>query len=119
PGLRSFAGNKVSAKQSTGHGGMLSFELRDGFDAGVRFMKAVKLFSLAENLGAVESIITHPASMTHASMPAELRQKAGIHDGLVRLSVGIEHLDDLKADLMVGLEAAAPSARRKAVVATR
>lgn len=119
PGLKSFAGHQVSTKQSTGHGGMLSFELRDGFDAGVRFMKAVKLFSLAENLGAVESIITHPASMTHASMPAELRKKAGIRDGLVRLSVGIEHIDDLKADLAVGLEAATPTARRKTVVATR
>ena len=119
PGLASFAGNAVSRTQATGHGGMVSFELRDGFDAGVRFMKAVRLFSLAENLGAVESIITHPASMTHASMPAELRKKAGITDGLVRLSVGIEHVDDLKADLAIGLEAAAPSSRRKTVVAAR
>ena len=119
PGLPSFAGHVVSARQSSGHGGMLSFELRDGFEAGVRFMKAVRLFSLAENLGAVESIITHPASMTHASMPAELRKKAGITDGLVRLSVGLEHIDDLKADLAAGLEAAAGPARRKAVAATR
>lgn len=119
PGLASFAGNAISARQATGHGGMLSFELRGGFEAGVRFMKAVRLFSLAENLGAVESIITHPASMTHASMPAELRQQAGISDGLVRLSVGIEHVDDLKADLAVGLDAASATLRRKTVVATR
>jgi cystathionine beta-lyase/cystathionine gamma-synthase len=119
PGLASFAGHAVSTKQATGHGGMLSFELKDGFEAGVRFMKAVKLFSLAENLGAVESIITHPASMTHASMPADLRRHAGIGDGLVRLSVGIEHVDDLIADLTIGLDAAAPASRRKTVVATR
>lgn len=117
PGLPSFAGHAVSQKQATGHAGMLSFELRGGFEAGVRLMKAVRLVSLAENLGAVESIITHPASMTHASMPADLRRRAGIGDGLVRLSVGIEHVDDLKADLAQALDAAEPRESRRSPLA--
>lgn len=119
PGLASFPGHAVSRKQATGHGGMLSFELKAGFEAGKRLMKAARLFSLAENLGATESIITHPASMTHASMPAELRAKAGIRDGLVRLSVGIEHVDDLKADLAQALDAAHAGPRREKLVAAR
>lgn len=119
PGLPAFAGHKISKKQATGHSGMLAFELRGGFEAGVRLMKAVKLFSLAENLGAVESIITHPASMTHASMPTDLRRKAGISDGLVRISVGVEHIDDLLADLSQALDVAtAREGGRKKLVAT-
>lgn len=119
PGLASFEGHAVSRRQATGHGGMLSFELKAGFEAGKRLMKAARVFSLAENLGAVESIITHPASMTHASMPAPLRAKAGIRDGLVRLSVGIEHVDDLKADLAQALDRAHEAPRREKLVASR
>lgn len=119
PGLPSFDGHRISRQQATGHGGMLSFELKAGLEAGKRLMKAAKVFSLAENLGAVESIITHPASMTHGSMPAELRAKAGIRDGLVRLSVGIEHVEDLKADLAQALDAAHPVSGREKLVASR
>lgn len=119
PGLRTFSGHGVSVKQSQGHGGMLSFELKAGFEAAKRLMKATRVFSLAENLGAVESIITHPASMTHASMPAELRAKAGIRDGLVRLSVGLEHVEDLKADLVQALDSAVGAPRGEKLVASR
>ncbi|MBI2078603.1 MAG: PLP-dependent transferase [Euryarchaeota archaeon] len=120
PGLKRFAGHAASVKQATGHAGMLSFELKAGFETAKRLMQSVRLVSLAENLGAVESIITHPASMTHASMPADLRAKAGITDGLVRISVGLEHIDDLLADLGQAFDAAHAGAnnRRKAVAAT-
>lgn len=117
PGLASFAGHKISMRQATGHGGMLSFELKAGFEAAQRLMKGVRLIALAENLGAVESIITHPASMTHASMPADLRLRAGIGDGLVRLSVGIEHTEDLIADLSQAFDLA-HAQRRKPIAAT-
>jgi cystathionine beta-lyase/cystathionine gamma-synthase len=118
PGLRSFAGHAVSNKQATGHGGMLSFELKAGYETAKRLMQSVKLISLAENLGAVESIITHPASMTHASMGPELRAKAGIGEGLVRISVGVEDLDDLKADLAQAFDVAHAKTGRKTLVAT-
>jgi cystathionine beta-lyase len=78
---------------------MLSLELDGTVEDGKRFCAATKVFSLAESLGGVESLIEHPASMTHASVPAEERRKAGFTDGLLRLSVGIEHKDDLRADL--------------------
>jgi cystathionine beta-lyase/cystathionine gamma-synthase len=89
-----------------GFSGMISFELERDLDAAVRFVKATKLFTLAESLGGVESLIELPAIMTHASVPPEIRRELGITDGLIRLSVGIEHIDDLKADLAAAFDAA-------------
>ena len=82
------------------------FEVEGGVDAGKRLMNAVELWTLAENLGSVESLVTHPVTMTHAAIDAEERQRIGILDGLVRLSVGLEHEDDLIADLERALEKA-------------
>ena len=87
-------------------GGMVSAVLKGGLDEARRFLKAVRIFTLAESLGGVESLIEHPAIMTHASVPPENRAKLGIVDGFVRLSVGIELVDDLKADLAQALEQA-------------
>jgi cystathionine beta-lyase/cystathionine gamma-synthase len=98
PGLTSHPQHAVAKKQQTGFGAMLSFEL-GSIEAARRLLNHVKLCSLAESLGGVETLISHPASMTHASVPAEMRQQIGITDGLVRLSVGIEDVDDLIADL--------------------
>jgi cystathionine beta-lyase/cystathionine gamma-synthase len=99
PFLPSFPQYELARKQQQGGGGMLAFELRGGTQAGIQFLESLRLFTLAENLGAVESLVTHPASMTHGSVPLEQRLAAGITDGLVRLSVGLEHSDDLIADL--------------------
>ena len=82
-----------------GFGGMVSFVLKGDLDAAVRFVKATKIFILAESLGGVESLIELPAIMTHASVPPDVRADIGIDDGLIRLSVGIEHIDDQRADL--------------------
>ncbi len=78
---------------------MITFFLKGGLKESKAFLENVKLFSLAESLGGVESLIEHPAIMTHASVPANIRKELGIHDNLIRLSVGIEHIDDLLADL--------------------
>ncbi len=86
-------------------GGMLSFELKGGLAAGETLMNRVRVATLAVSLGNVDTLIQHPASMTHSSVPAPERQKMGITDGLVRLSVGIENVADLIADLEQGLEA--------------
>jgi cystathionine gamma-lyase len=83
---------------------MVSFEVRGGIAAGRRVAERVRLFALAESLGGVESLLDHPAIMTHASIPAELRLKAGLTDGLLRLSVGVEDAEDLIADLAQALE---------------
>ncbi|MFW9778370.1 MAG: trans-sulfuration enzyme family protein [Candidatus Heimdallarchaeota archaeon] len=99
PGISSHQNHKIAKSQMSGFGGMLSFELKGGLDAGTKLMNGVKLWALAESLGAVESMITHPATMTHASVPPEVRHSRGISDGLVRLSVGIESVNDLIADL--------------------
>ncbi len=100
PGFEDSAGYTVAKKQMTGFGGMISFELKDGSEAEVkRVLSSTHLFSLAESLGGVESLINHPASMTHASIPREERIKNGLSDGLIRLSVGIEDADDLIEDL--------------------
>ena len=85
---------------------MISFELKGDLDAAVRFVKATNVFTLAESLGGVESLIELPAIMTHASVPPEIRHELGIVDGLIRLSVGIEHIDDLKSDLDAAFAAA-------------
>ena len=99
PGLKSHPHYHIGLKQHKGHGGMITFELEGGIEAGKILMNSMKLCQLAVSLGGVESLIQHPASMTHFSMGKEARLAAGITDGLVRLSVGIESGDDLIADL--------------------
>jgi cystathionine gamma-synthase len=99
PGLPSHPGHELAKRQQRGFGAMLSFELAGGETAVRAFVDGLRYFSLAESLGGVESLIAHPASMTHASMDAAARTRAGIGDGLLRLSVGIEALDDLLDDL--------------------
>jgi cystathionine beta-lyase/cystathionine gamma-synthase len=104
PGLPSHPQHHIARQQQTGFGGMISFDLGN-FEAARRLLDHVKLCSLAESLGGVETLISHPATMTHASIPAEIRQRTGITDGLVRISVGIEDSEDLIADLDAALEA--------------
>lgn len=104
PGLASFPQKALADKQQKAPGGMLSFEVKGGTDAGMAVMNSVKLCSLAENLGAVETLITHPASMTHADIPKQERDALGITDGLVRLSVGLEDPEDIIADLEQAIE---------------
>src|SRR5207253_4440372 len=98
-GLPSHPNHDLAKRQMRDFGGMISVSIKGGKDAAVRLLTRTKLFSLAESLGGVESLIGHPATMTHASIPAEIRQARGIDDGLVRLSVGIEDVDDLQEDL--------------------
>jgi len=98
PGLPDAQGYDINKKQAKNGGAMISFELYESYDI-KKFFSSLKLIALAESLGGVESLACHPASMTHASIPYEVRQKIGITDGLIRLSVGIEHIDDLLADL--------------------
>ena len=99
-GFEDHPGYAVASKQMRGFGGMMSFELKDkNMDATMKVLSSTHLFSLAESLGGVESLINHPASMTHASIPREERIKNGLNDGLIRLSVGIEDADDLIEDL--------------------
>jgi methionine-gamma-lyase len=104
PGLKSHPQYLTGQKQHKGPGGMITFELKGGIEAGKMLMNSVKLCQLAVSLGGVESLIQHPASMTHFSMGKEAREAAEITDGLVRLSVGIENVDDLIADLKQALE---------------
>lgn len=100
PGFESHPNHSVAAKQMRDFGGMISFTLKgDNMDDAVSVLKKTELFSLAESLGGVESLIGHPASMTHGSIPREERLKNGLKDSLIRLSVGIEHIDDLIEDL--------------------
>jgi cystathionine gamma-lyase len=106
PGLASHPQHDLAKRQMHGFGGMISFVLRGGLDHAKRFLSTCKLFTLAESLGGVESLIEHPAIMTHASVPAENRQKLGIVDGFIRLSVGIEDVADLKSDLEAAFAAA-------------
>lgn len=106
PGLESHVGHSIAAKQQSGFGAMLSVELEGGTDAVRAFLDGLECFTLAESLGGVESLVAHPATMTHAAMSAEARAAAGIGEGLLRLSVGIEHADDLVADIAAALERA-------------
>jgi cystathionine beta-lyase/cystathionine gamma-synthase len=99
PGLPDHPGHDVAARQMKDFGGMVSIRLRGGAEAARRFLPRTRLFSLAESLGGVESLVCHPATMTHASIPADLRLARGVDDGLIRLSVGIEDADDLQEDL--------------------
>jgi cystathionine gamma-synthase len=105
PGLDTHPGQKIAAAQQSGPGAMLSFELAGGVEAVRRFVEAVEVFTLAESLGGVESLVAHPATMTHAGMGAEGRRLAGISDSLIRLSIGLEAEADLLADLEHGLAA--------------
>lgn len=105
PGLESFPQHPLARRQQVTGGGLLAFEVEGGVEAGIRVMNAVRVCSLAENLGAAETIVTHPASMTHAAVPIELRQATGITDGLIRVSVGLENPDDVIDDLRRALEA--------------
>ncbi|MDR0501000.1 MAG: PLP-dependent aspartate aminotransferase family protein [Coriobacteriales bacterium] len=104
PGLSSHPGNNIQQKQAKSGGALVSFELAEGYDV-QKFAGKLRLITVAESLGAVESLLCHPASMTHASIPAELREEMGISNRLLRLSVGIEHIDDLLADIQQGLDA--------------
>jgi cystathionine gamma-lyase/cystathionine beta-lyase len=100
PGFEDAAGHEIAKKQMRGFGGMVSFTLKgDDFEAAMRFATNVEIFTLAESLGGVESLVNHPASMTHASIPKAEREKAGVVDGLLRLSVGVEDIEDLIADI--------------------
>src|SRR5688572_17866317 len=105
PGLPSHPQHALAKKQMKGFGGMMTFEIQGGLEAARKFLKGVKVFACAESLGGVESLIEHPAIMTHASVPKENREKLGISDGLIRLSVGIEDAADLIDDLKQALEA--------------
>lgn len=100
PGFESHPNHAVAKKQMKDFGGMISFTLKDdAIDKALTFLKSTELFALAESLGGVESLVGHPATMTHASIPKEEREANGLKDSLIRLSVGIEHIDDLIADL--------------------
>jgi cystathionine beta-lyase/cystathionine gamma-synthase len=116
PGLPSHPQHELAKRQMKGFGGMLCFELKGDVAAANAFASSTKVFTLAESLGGVESLVEVPASMTHASIPAALRKAQGLADGLVRLSVGLEHVDDLIADCQQALEVAARTGRTAAAV---
>ena len=109
PGLSTAQGYEINKRQAKNGGAMISFELHEGYDI-KKFFKSLHLISLAESLGGVESLVCHPATMTHASIPKDIREKVGITDGLIRLSVGIEKVDDLITDLNSAIVAASPVA---------
>ena len=99
PGLESHPHHELAKRQMSGFSGMLSFGVKGGVEAGRRLMNSVELCTLSVSLGSVDTLIEHPASMTHAVLPREIRQGAGIQDELVRISVGIEDVEDIIADL--------------------
>jgi cystathionine gamma-lyase len=103
PGLSSHPGHELALRQMRDFGGMISVRIKGGRDGALQFITRTKLFSLAESLGGVESLVGHPATMTHASIPADVRIARGVDDGLVRLSVGIEDVGDLENDLKQAL----------------
>jgi cystathionine gamma-lyase len=107
PGLASHPQHALAARQMTGSGGMLTFVIRGGLPAARAFLEALRVFACAESLGGVESLIEHPAIMTHASVPPEVRARLGIADGFIRVSAGIENVRDLRADLERGFRAGA------------
>ncbi len=104
PGLESHPGHDIAKRQMKGFGGMISMELKGGTEATNRFLRGIKIFALAESLGGVTSLVEHPATMSHASMPKEHREKVGISDELVRLSIGLENIDDLIEDISQALK---------------
>ena len=117
PGLARHAGHALAAAQQSGFGAMLSVELDGGVPAVRAFLDGLRCFTLAESLGGVESLVAHPATMTHAAMSPEARRAAGIGDGLLRLSVGIEHVDDLLDDIDAALRRARRACRPEAAAA--
>lgn len=104
PGLSNHPGHAVARRQMSGFGGMISFELYGNKETATRFLENLKLISIAESLGVVESLIEHPASMTHSSVPKEEREKIGLSDTLIRLSVGIEDIEDIREDISQALD---------------
>ncbi len=104
PGLDSHPGHEIARRQMKGFGGVVSFELKGGVEAVNSFLKRIRVFSLAESLGGVASLAEHPATMSHASMPKDYRKKVGITDEVVRLSVGLENIDDLIEDISQALK---------------
>ncbi len=106
PGLSSHEGSRVAERQMRGPGGMITFEQRGSLEQAAAFLRALRVFACAESLGGVESLAEHPATMTHASLPAEARRALGIGDGLIRLSIGLEDVGDVIADLERGFAAA-------------
>lgn len=104
PGLKTHPQHKIAKKQMSGFGGMITFFIKGGLKESKKFLEKVELFALAESLGGVESLVEHPAIMTHASVPKKVREMLGISDNLIRLSVGIENVDDLIADLEKALK---------------
>lgn len=104
PGLPSHPQHELAKRQMRGFGGMISIDLNTDLAGARRFLENVHIFALAESLGGVESLIEHPAIMTHATIPPETRARLGIGDGLVRLSVGVEDVEDLRADLAQALQ---------------
>jgi cystathionine gamma-synthase len=119
PGLASHSQHALAARQQRGFGAMLSFDLAGGAVAVEAFVNGLQSFTLAESLGGVESLVAHPATMTHAAMDAEARRVAGIGDGLLRLSVGIEAIEDLSADIAEALDRAASFVEARAVANAR
>jgi cystathionine gamma-lyase len=107
PGLQSFPQKTLADRQQRAPGGMLSFELRAGAASAQEFLSSVKLFLLAENLGAVETLVTHPASMSHSDVLIETRNRLGITDELIRMSIGLEDPEDIIADLLQAVIASA------------
>nr|HPQ81548.1 PLP-dependent transferase [bacterium] len=105
PGLESSPYHEIAKRQMLRFGGMISFDLAGGVEAGKKLMDSIRVFSLAVSLGCVDSLIQHPASMTHACVPKEKREKGGVTDGLVRISVGVEDVDDLIGALGDALDA--------------
>jgi len=104
PGLKSHPGHEIAMRQMKGFGGMVSFEIEGGIEAVNSFLRGVCIFSLAESLGGVDSLVEHPATMSHASMPEDVRKVVGITDSIIRLSVGLESIDDLIEDLEQALK---------------
>jgi cystathionine beta-lyase/cystathionine gamma-synthase len=108
PGLKAHPQHEIDRRQQLGFGGMVSFEVKGKLSEVHHLLRTVKLFALAESLGGVESLIDHPVSMTHASMDPVLRQDAGITENLIRLSVGLENIEDLLDDLRNALDGIRP-----------
>jgi cystathionine beta-lyase len=98
PGFENHPGHEIQKKQAQGYGGMISFVLKESYDY-KKFLESLELITFGESLGGAESLVCHPATMTHAALPYELRQKVGIVDNLIRLSVGIENMTDIINDL--------------------
>ena len=109
PGLKSHPGYEIARRQMSGFSAIVSFEVNGGTEAVDSFLRKVKIFSLAESLGGVDSLVEHPANMSHASMPKDFRERIGIIDSLIRLSMGLENIDDLIEDLEQALQHASRS----------